>query len=188
MASRTTSTIEIRPTTPPACAGATLVEYLFAISVSTLVGLVIVGLSLNTGRNFAAMANYSDLNASNVNALDQMTRDIRQAVNLTAYSSTQLTFSNGTNGLPVVFTYSPFKRTLSRQQGTSTKVLLTECDTLNFAIYQRTTIAGSYDQYPVGSVGKCKVVAVNWSCSRKILGAKVNSEAGQSTKIVIRQH
>src|SRR5262245_4687944 len=144
MASRTTSTI--RPKAPPGCAGATLVEYLFAIGVSTLVALVIVGLSINSGRNFAAMANYSDLNASNINALDQMTRDIRQAVGLTAYSSTELTFSNGSNGPPVVFTYSPFKRTLIRQQGTSTKVLLTECDSLNFAIYQRSTISNSYDQ------------------------------------------
>jgi len=180
------STIE--PKAHPGCAGATLLEYLFAIAVSTLVGLVIVGLSINSGRSFAAMANYSDLNASNVNALDQMTRDIRQAVRLTSYSSTQLEFSNGTNQPPVVFTYSPVKRTLLRQQGASTKVLLTECDSLNFAIYQGGALAGTYDQYPVASVGNCKVVAVNWSCSRTILGSKVNSEAGQSAKIVIRQH
>jgi hypothetical protein len=186
MASRIMSTIE--PETHPARAGATLIEYLMAIGVGTLVALVIVGLSINSGRSFAALANYSDLNASSLNALDQMTRDIRQAARLTSYSSTQLTFSNGSNQPPVVFTYSPFKRTLVRQEGTSTRVLLTGCDSLNFAIYQRTTIPGSYDQYPVANVDNCKVVAVNWSCSRAILGAKVNSEAGQSAKIVIRQH
>ena len=180
------STIE--PKAHPGCAGATLVEYLFTIAIGSLVTLVIVGLSVNSGRSFAAMANYSDLNASGINALDQMTRDIRQAARLTSYSSTQLTFSNGTNQPPVVFTYSPVQRTLVRQQGTSTKVLLTQCDSLNFAIYQGGAIAGTYDQYPVANVDNCKVVAVNWSCSRTILGAKVNSEAGQSAKIVMRPH
>lgn len=186
MASRTTSTIE--PQAYPSRAGVTLVEYLFTIAIGSLVTLVIVGLSMNSGRSFAAMANYSDLNASGINALDQMTRDIRQAVRLTSYSSTQLTFSNGYSEPPVVFTYSPLNRTLVRQQGTSIRVLLTECDSLNFAIYQRNTIPGTYDQYTVANVDNCKVVAVNWSCSRTILGAKVNSEAGQSAKIVMRQH
>lgn len=178
----------IRPKGHPARAGVTLIEYLFAIGVGTLLAAVIVGLSISSSRNFAALANYSELTTSSLNALDQMTRDIRQSVKLTGYSSSQLTFSNGSNQPPVVFTYSPGNRTLTRQQGTSTKVLLTECDSLNFAIYQRNTVPGTYDQHPVASLSNCKVVAVDWSCSRSILGTKVNSEAGQSAKIVIRQH
>src|SRR5712692_3398561 len=68
------------------------------------------------------------------------------------------------------------------------KVLLTQCDDLRFAIYQRTPLPGTYDQYPVAAVTNCKVVAVKWVCSRTILGAKVNSEDIQEAKIVIRKH
>src|SRR5262245_2523785 len=185
MASRTTSTIKGNVRT--ASAGATLVEYLMSVGVGCLVVLEFVSISINSGRSFAGLTNYADLNSSSVNALDQMTRDIRQAVGLTTFATNQLTFNMGSNA-PVVFTYSPFKRTLIRQQGTSSKLLLSECDFLNFAVYQRTVIPGTYDQYPVAVATNCKVVAVNWSCSRTILGAKVNTEAAQSAKIVIRSH
>jgi hypothetical protein len=168
--------------------GGTLVEYIIGVGVGALVLAVVVPFSVYSMRSFEGLANYADLNTSGLLALDQLSRDIRQAVRLTSYASNELVFDNGTNEPAITFSYDPAKGTLSRQTGTTSKVLLTGCDSLNFAIYQRTPIAGSYDQYPVANVTNCKVVAINWVCSRKILGAKVNSESAQSARIVIRKN
>jgi hypothetical protein len=76
---------------------------------------------------------------------------------------------------------------LTRAKDGVTTDLLTQCDTLNFNIYQRNTTNGTYDQYPTSvEASNCKVVQVSWTCSRTITGTKLNTETVQSTKIVIR--
>jgi hypothetical protein len=60
-------------------------------------------------------------------------------------------------------------------------------DYLTFQIYQRNTVANTYDQFPTGSVGLCKLISVSWICSRTILGSKMNTESVQTAKIVIRK-
>ena len=167
--------------------GATLAEYLVGIGIASLVLLAVLSLSLYSGRSFAGLANYVDLNASSVYALDQISKDVRQSVALTDYKTNRLTFDDGA-GSTLTYTYAADARTLTREQGGQSKVLLRECDSLQFAIYQRTPLAGTYDQYPVATVANCKVVAIKWVCSRTILGAKVNSEDIQEAKIVIRKH
>src|SRR5687768_18393012 len=72
--------------------GLTLIEMLVAVAIGTVVLLAMGSLSIYSGRSFAALANYADLDNSSRNALDVMTRDIRQTVELTAYSSNALTF------------------------------------------------------------------------------------------------
>jgi len=168
--------------------GVTLVEYMIGMGVGALVLAIVVPFSVYSMRSFEGLANYADLNTSGLLALDRMSSDIRQAVRLTSYATNQLVFDNGTNGPAITFNYDAANGILTRQTGTTSKVLLTGCDSLKFAIYQRTLIAGSYDQYPVANATNCKVVAINWVCSRKILGAKVNSENAQSARIVIRKN
>src|SRR3989442_7944439 len=142
-------------------AGLTLMECLVSMGVSSLVLMMILMLTLYSGRGFASLVNYVDLNTTGANAMDQMTKDIRQAVALTGYASNKLTFDAGSNQPAIIFTYNPTNSTLTRQQGSSSKVLLSGCDTLVFAIYQGTPIPGTYDQYPVADTNTCKVVAVN---------------------------
>lgn len=161
---------------------------MIGMGVGALVLAIVVPFSVYSMRSFEGLANYADLNTSGLLALDRMSSDIRQAVRLTSYATNQLVFDNGTNGPAITFNYDAANGILTRQTGTTSKVLLTGCDSLKFAIYQRTLIAGSYDQYPVANATNCKVVAINWVCSRKILGAKVNSENAQSARIVIRKN
>lgn len=168
--------------------GFSLVEYMIAIAVGGLVILTIVSLMMYSSRSFAGLANYADLNMASLRALDRMTRDIRQAVRLTSYSPTQLVFSNGTSNQSLVFAYNPNDRTLIRKDGTRSEVLLTECDSLKFSIFQRTPMPGTYDQYPAATADNCKVVMVNWVCSRKLLGSRFNTESVHTAKIVIRKH
>lgn len=171
-----------------AAAGFTLVEYLIGIAVGTLVLLALASLSLYSGRSFAGLANYADLNSKSLLAIDTMTRDIRQAVGLTSFSTNQLVFDNGSGNPPLTFTYSPVDRTLVRVEGTDKKVLLRDCDFLKFSVYQRSPLAGTYDQYPIAVPGTGKVVELTWVCSRTILGARLNTENAQTAKIVIRKH
>ena len=75
-----------------------------------------------------------------------------------------------------------------RTKGGVSQVLLTECDFLTFSNYQRNPYYGQYDQYPVTtSPTNSKLVSLTWVCSRKITGAKMNTESVQTAKIVIRK-
>ena len=175
------------PKAPPV-GGFSLIELMVAVAVGGLVALVVASISLYSGRNFAGLANYADLQTSSLNAIDQMTHDIRQTTGLTSFSSNQLTFANGTNA-PLIFVYSPDLRTLTRQQGATRKTLLTQCDSLQFAAFQRTPVAGSWDHYPVGTAtNECKVISVTWACSRLIFGLKATTESAQTAQIVIRSY
>jgi len=166
--------------------GALLAEYLISIGIGTIVVLALVTLTVYSGRSFAGLANYVDLNGMGMLAMDTITRDVRRSTGLTSYSSNQLVFAEGTNATSLIFTYYPTSRRLVRQQGSNSNTLLTGCDSLQFSIYQRTPLAGTYDQYPTASGADCKVLAVKWTCSRTILGVKATTETDEEAKVIIR--
>lgn len=167
-------------------AGVSLLEVLITASIASIVFAAVGSLSLFTARSFVAMGNYGDLDNASRNALDIMSRDIRQCRALTDFTPNKLTLrGNDTNML--IFEYKPSTGQLTRQKGGTTTVLLQQCDYLNFNIYQRNP-SNAFTFYPVLSnkVDLAKLVDVSWRCSRKILGQKVNTESVQTAKIVIR--
>jgi prepilin-type N-terminal cleavage/methylation domain-containing protein len=166
--------------------GFTLVEFMVTAALSSFVLLALASLLSYTGRSFGALVNYSDLDKHSRNTLDVMSSKIRQADELLEFSSNRLVFSyHGTNRLTYI--YSPVARTLVEIEGTSRKVLLKECDSLTFSIFQRNTASGTYDQFPSTMTDNAaKLVQVNWTSSRALLRAKMNTESVQSAKIVIR--
>ncbi len=155
-------------------------------AIASLVLTAVASLSLYSGRSFAALANYADLDSYSRNALDRMTKEIRQTNALKSYSDTQLTFKDFDDA-DLSFTYDPSARTLTRVKGSVNEVLLEECDFLTFSIYQRNPVNGTYDQYPTAAAATCKLVQLSWICSRTILGARMNTESVQSAKVVIRK-
>ena len=106
---------------------------------------------------------------------------------MTSYATNELVFNDGTSTNGLSFTYDPAQRTLVRQRGGNSTTLLTECDGLQFSIYQRTPLSGTYDQYPTAVATNCKVVSVKWTCSRTILGLKATTETDEEAKVVIRK-
>jgi hypothetical protein len=156
-----------------------------ALGIVSLFAIAIVGLSVSTGRSFAEISNYVELDHFNRVALDHLNRDIRQVDYLTTFETNRLRFMDY-DGQPVIFEYSPSDRMLVKIKNASTNLLLRECDSLQFAIYQRTPLKNSYDLIPPAEVTNCKVVSVTWSCSRSVLGVKANTEIAQAAKIVIR--
>jgi hypothetical protein len=157
-----------------------------AVSIGGLVLAAISFVFLNTLRSFVAIGNYTDLDSASRNALDVLSRDLRQAHVLTDFATNQITLvANDSNTL--VYAFSPLTHRFTRQHGGRTTVLLEQCDYLDFNIFQRNPSNG-WTWYPVSSnlISTTKLIDVSWKCSRQILGNKVNTESVQTAKFVIR--
>src|SRR5205823_172533 len=136
-------------------------------------------------RSFAAQLNYVDLDQYSQRALDRMSQQIRQVKAMTDFGTNKLVFTDY-DDVTLSFIYNPTNKTLVRMKGTQTDVLLTGCDSLTFSIYQRTPVAGTYDQYPA-TLATAKLIQVQWLCSRPLYyNSLQNTESMQSAKIVIR--
>ena len=157
-------------------AGFTLTEFLISIAVASIMFLGIGVFGLYSARSFGSIANYVDLDAYSRNALDQLTKDVRQVNRLVSSSSNSLVFEDH-DGAPLRYVYSPDAKTLSRVKGGTTDILLKECDKLEFSIYQRNPIAGTYDQYPTGTAATAKLINVTWRCTRNIMWKQFNTES-----------
>src|ERR1051325_5082499 len=161
------------------CSGISLLEMVFAMGLTGIAATALLILAVSTGRSLAEMVNYVDLDHYNRVALDNMTRDLRQVSYLDSLSTTAITFIDK-DGTPLSYVYDPDQQTLSRIKNgvRPPKPLLEHCDQLQFAIYQRSPVAGSFDLIPVTKLADCKVVTITWICSRKIFGRKVHTEQG----------
>jgi prepilin-type N-terminal cleavage/methylation domain-containing protein len=164
----------------------TLVEIMVAVGVGAILLAALMQVVFYTGRSFAALMNYTELDRYSRNALDQMIYKIRQADELKNFSSNRIVFSYlKTNDL--VYEYSPSAKTLTETLQGRTKTVLNGCDSLTFGIYQRNTAAGTFDQFPATITNSVvKLVQMSWTCSRNVLGARINTESVQSAKIVLR--
>ena len=163
--------------------GFTLPEVVISLALFVLTAGTLGSMYVHSTRTFVESANYMDFENQSRTALNRMSRTIRQADALTYYSSNKVTFLVGTNF--VSFTYYPEQRTLRQETVSTSKALLSDCDYVNYGIYQR-NLTNSYDFYPAATLASCKVVQVDWGCSRVVLG-KSNTAAAVSAKIVIRK-
>jgi len=166
-------------------AGFNLIEFVFAMGITSLFVMAIVSISVTTGRSFAEMVNYVELDQNNRTALDNLSREIRQVNFLSSYDATHLVFSDN-DGQPLTYAYSPTDRALTRTKNGATTLLLTGCDSMKFDLYQRSPETNSYDLIAVTNATNCKALTITWSCSRSVLGARANNEAAQVAKIVLR--
>ena len=89
--------------------GFTLVEMMIGLGLSSLILALSGSLWLFGSRSFVAMGNYTDLDAKSRNALDLMSRDIRQATRVTAFQNSGttkwLTVTNATLGTLITYTW-----------------------------------------------------------------------------------
>ncbi len=165
--------------------GFTLVDTFICTGLSSMLLLAVGTISVFSGRSLTALANYADLETQSRSALDRMTLEIRQALELKTFATNDITLTDA-NNQPLRYVYDPVQLTLTRITCTETNALLQGCDYLKFAMYQRNTTNGTFSQYVAGDASTCKLVEINWLCSRSILGSKVNTESVQSAKVVLR--
>lgn len=165
----------------------TLIEVMTATAVATIVGVVIAGFIMFSVHSFASMANYTEMNQDSQLALDKMFKDIRQARQLTAYSSNSLSFLD-VNSNSLKFTYSPSAGTLSRISSGQTTVLLSNCTSLGFWAFQPTLFSNTFTCYTPAVTNNARVIQVTWSCSGRYLRKEKATEKVESAEIVMRNH
>jgi hypothetical protein len=172
-------------TSKASCKAFTLAEFLISSGVGAL-SLVAIGyVTFFSARSYVSLANYVDLETKSRNTLDTMSSEIRQANSLTSYSATNLTFQDF-DGAALQYHFSPTAGKLYRVKNNQTRELLNGCDSLTFGVFQRNP-TNNYAVVSTTTASLCKLIQLNWTCSRTILSAKVNTESVQSAKIVIRK-
>ena len=179
-------TISIEKVRRRQASGMMLIEAMMSIGLTGLIMVVLVSISVFSGRSFVAMANYVELDDNNRIAIDTMTRDLRECNRVLTSSATSLQLEDS-DGFTITFTFSPTLKTLARTKAGSSRTLLSGCESLAFSLGQRNTVAGTFDQFPAATIAEAKVVDVSWRCVRTILGVTANTEAVQTAKIVIRK-
>lgn len=163
----------------------TLVEVLIALGIAGILMIALASMTMFSSKSLAGLYNYVDLCSANRMTLDRMSSEIRQAQRLTGFTTNKLTFVDY-DGKTLVYEYFPAERVLKRSKDGIDETLLTGCDTLKFTSYRRNTLQGTFDQGTTNVASK--VITVNWTCSRMVLGARVNTEPVQSAKFVVRKH
>lgn len=167
-------------------AGFTLVEYLIAIGVGSLVLGVLATASFYGATQFNLVLNYTALLEQERLTLDTISREVREADRITVCTSNQLTLASATSNL-TTYAYDAGARLLSRVNNGTTTSLLRDCDYVRFDMFQRNPTNGTYDCYPAASTNECKVVQVTLASSRSMLGRKYSTSVQQSAKVVIRK-
>jgi prepilin-type N-terminal cleavage/methylation domain-containing protein len=176
--------------------GWTLPEMMVALGIFSICGLALMGLWLFCIRGFASLYNYSFLDQYNRQAMDVLTREIRESKLVLSYTTNSITiqagnYPDGSPGPNVTYSFSPSTKKLIRttSDGTS-QVLLNSCSLLNFNLYQRNVVPGSYDIYPVATnnwSNTVKVIQLTWKTSITSPTCVGNSEDVQTARIVIRK-
>ncbi len=167
-------------------AGLTLMEMCIAIPIIGLMAVVAGELIIFGARSFGATSNYLEMETDSRVALDNLSRDVRQAQDLVSFDAQRLVFLDYDN-VQLEYIYSPTSKTLTRIKGDSRKVLLQGCNYLQFSVFQRTPIASAYQFYPCTSAATAKLVQIRWLCSRSVPGSAVDTESIQNAAVVIRK-
>jgi Tfp pilus assembly protein PilW len=164
----------------------TLIELLIATGIGLMVMTAVATLMVFTLRSFVALSNYNDLDQASRNALDSMSRDIRQATNVSGLftSASYIALRLNNNALQYIWVPNKLWRYKDGQAQPWT-VVLEQCDYLRFGISQRNP-SNNFSFYPAAGQTTAKLVDVSWTCSRQIMQQKVNTESVQTAKIVLR--
>jgi len=138
-------------------------------------------------RSFDALGNYTDLDRQSRNTLDVMARDIRQTGALTNWTSTSLCFTN-LDGRALNYSYDTNAQLLSYTNGSTgqSSVLLSNCASLTFSIFQRTPTTGPVSFYAASNAYSAKGILMRFTCLRTNYLGLTDSESSQSASIVMR--
>lgn len=164
--------------------GWTLPEMMVAILVGAIILAAVVSTSITLSETMVGVANYNDLDRYSNNALDTMSRDLRNTATVTAISSSSVTVSNGLTGDVITYSWDG-NNVLWRTANGARTMMLTNCDYLAFNGYQRNP-TNDFQFVSSSTPSQVKLISVSWRCSRKILGSKLNTESVQTAKICIR--
>lgn len=163
----------------------TLADTMVAVAITGLTFAALGSFTLFSGRSFAAIWNYVDMEQKSQIAIDTMSREVRNTLQVTHFGSNTLSFRH-IDGSTLTYSWDPTSKSLVQVKNGEKKVLLTDCNELSFTLWQRSPIKGTWNNYTTATLTNSKLVNVRWRCTRSILGIAMNSESVQTSKIVIR--
>ncbi|MDE3098936.1 MAG: prepilin-type N-terminal cleavage/methylation domain-containing protein [Verrucomicrobiota bacterium] len=173
--------------------GFTLVEMTVALAASAMLFLAIIAMTFFTSRSLVMMSNYMDLDQKSRYAVDLIGRDIRNSSALLSYSNgstiKSLTLTNATDQTITTITFNAADGTvITTQTGQPALTNLTECDQWNFSLYTRAPQSFTNDVSfsSTTTPSQCKMINLDWKCSRQIVGMKLNTESVQTAQIILR--
>ncbi len=171
----------------------TLIELMVTVSLFSIASAALGSMFVYSIKSFASMANYAILDLENRQVMDTLSREIRQARHVQNYVSNSLGNSLtilDAGSTPITYSFNASKKQLVRTAGGGSDVLLTNCNLLNFTLFQRNPSNGNYGVFPLAAgnwTQTVKVVQLTWKTSRSIPAGPVNSENIQTARIVIRK-
>ena len=122
--------------------------------------------------------------------MDTLTKEIRQSKLVTDVQSNSFSVING-DGVSVTYWFNPdLKQFIRSASDGSSRVLISSCALIQFDVFQRNTVAGTWDQYPAATNNWSefvKVIRLTWKAARAIPGGPGVSENVQTAKIIIRK-
>jgi prepilin-type N-terminal cleavage/methylation domain-containing protein len=170
----------------------TLLEMMVAVGIFGIASAALGTLFVFSTRSLAAMGNYAALDQQNRIAMDTLTREVRQAkqVNSVSTSPPSITILNGADE-EVTYTFSEANKTMIRQANGVSQIMLTNCNLLQFHLYQRTPSNGNYFFFPPATNNwqkSVKLIELTWKTSKALNPTdQINSENVQTARIVIRK-
>jgi len=138
--------------------------------------------SLNS---FGAMANYADFGRQNRLTSDMLSKDIRSALYVVSAVPNQIVLA-APDGSIISYTYSPSLRTVTRVNGSNSRVVLKNVAWMAFALYGRPDPFANYNVFPTATAANAKVVGFQWSCSEIVAGPESNTEDIQTAIVSMR--
>ena len=177
------------------CRGWTLPEMTVAVGVFALSGMALMGCYIFCIKSMASMYAYALLDANNRNAMDQLTREIRQSKNVLAYTTNSVTLltanETGGAGPSVTYSFKPnSKRMIRTSSDGSSKTLLENCNLLSFQLFTRCPSNAVFGSFPVAVnnwSNTVKVLQLTWKSAIVQPSGIANSENVQTARIVIRK-
>jgi hypothetical protein len=162
-----------------------------ATSLFSLAAAGLASLYIFSARSFAALSDYAQLSKENRIAMDTLTKEIRQAKQVTSCSTNppSITIVRG-DGLNVTYSFDAARQQMTRDVSDGThQVLLNNCSLISFNLCQRNPIGGTYNIYPTATDNwktTVKVIQLSWKTAAKVSNQTV-SENIQTARIVIRK-
>ena len=180
---------------PKATRGWTLVEMMMAVGIFSLSILVLMGLYVFSVKSMASMYSYALLDSNNRQAMDQLTREIRQSKSVLSFTTNSITIltsdASGGDGPRVTYLFSPSaKKMLRTSSDGSTTTLLNNCSLLSFQLFTRCPSNGVFGIFPVAVnnwSNTVKVLQLTWKTSIIQPSGIANSENIQTARIVLRK-
>lgn len=175
--------------------GWTLVEMMVAVALFSLGSMSLMGLYVFSVKTMASMYNYALLDQYNRQAMDLLTREIRQAKKVLTYTTNSITIltanEDGSTGPAVTYSFSPNTKKMIRKSSDGTsRMLLNNCSLLQFDLFTRCPSNAVFGAFPVAVnnwSNTVKVLQLTWRTSILQHTGIANSENVQTARIVIRK-